>query len=243
MQYYLFLASVSSLSLPWAAARRRMLLFPPETRALWDLVAGLRLLVGVLLSGVPLPLSLSLSRAPEGGIASNICSMLENPGAQIEADLVFRRSEFSIFLKLSLPCHRFFYLKSPTTNFSLTYIDTLSIFRNNFLPFRELSSNLAKILYSYFTYVWSQSRTCIIQFILSTTLIIVFSHLQTQTFADVFGTVLFLMKFFAENVMPRVIFEMFFWVSWNIRNIQYIISSNSIISKGARYIDIFERTA
>jgi len=93
-----------TLSLPWAAARRRMLLFPPETRALWDLVAGLRLLVGVLLSGVPLPLSLSrsplsLSRTPEGGIASNICSMLENPGAQIEADLVFRRSEFSaIFL-------------------------------------------------------------------------------------------------------------------------------------------------
>jgi len=93
-----------TLALPWAAARRRMLLFPPETRALWDLVAGLRLLVGVLLSGVPLPLSLSrsplsLSRTPEGGIASNICSMLENPGAQIEADLVFRRSEFSaIFL-------------------------------------------------------------------------------------------------------------------------------------------------
>lgn len=82
-----------------------MLLFPPETRALWDLVAGLRLLVGVLPSGVPLPLSLSrsplsLSRAPEGGIASNICSILENPGAQIEADLVFRRSEFSIFSKL-----------------------------------------------------------------------------------------------------------------------------------------------
>lgn len=80
-----------------------MLLFPPETRALWDLVAGLRLLVGVLLSGVPLPLSLSrsplsLSRIPEGGIASNICSMLENPGAQIEADLVFRRKESSAIL-------------------------------------------------------------------------------------------------------------------------------------------------
>lgn len=80
-----------------------MLLFPPETRALWDLVAGLRLLVGVLLSGVPLPLSLSrsplsLSRTPEGGIASNICSMLENPGAQIEADLVFRRKESSAIL-------------------------------------------------------------------------------------------------------------------------------------------------
>lgn len=76
-----------------------MLLFAPETRALWDLVAGLRFLVGVLLSGVPLPLSRSprsLSRAaPEGGIASNICSMLENPGAQIDADLVFRRGESS----------------------------------------------------------------------------------------------------------------------------------------------------
>lgn len=84
-----------------------MLLFPPETRALWDLVAGLRLLVGVLLSGVPLPLSLSrsplsLSRAPDGGITSNICSMLENPGAQIEADLVFRRGESSaMFLNYS----------------------------------------------------------------------------------------------------------------------------------------------
>lgn len=84
-----------------------MLLFPPETRALCDLVAGLRLLVGVLPSGVPLPLSLSrsprsLSRAPEGGIASSICSMLENPGAQIDADLVFRRSELSaILLELS----------------------------------------------------------------------------------------------------------------------------------------------
>lgn len=90
--------------LPWAAARRRMLLFAPETRALWDLVAGLRLLVGVLPSGVPLPLSfslstLSLSLAPEGGIASNICSMLENPGAQIEADLVFRRRELSDILR------------------------------------------------------------------------------------------------------------------------------------------------
>lgn len=94
--------------LPWAAARRRMLLFAPETRALWDLVAGLRLLVGVLPSGVPLPLSfslstLSLSLAPEGGIASNICSMLENPGAQIEADLVFRRRELSDIFPAILP--------------------------------------------------------------------------------------------------------------------------------------------
>lgn len=84
-----------------------MLLFPPETRALWDLVAGLRLLVGVLLSGVPLPLSRSpLSRAPEGGTASNICSMLENPGAQIEADLFFRRKESSAIL-LSYHNHHF----------------------------------------------------------------------------------------------------------------------------------------
>lgn len=82
-----------------------MLLFPPETRALWDLVAGLRLLVGVLLSGVPLPLSLSRSRTPEGGIDSNICSILENPGAQIEADLVFQRSEPSAILFSN--CHRY----------------------------------------------------------------------------------------------------------------------------------------
>lgn len=80
-----------------------MLLLPPETRALWDLVAGLRLLVGVLLSGVPLPLSLSrspfsLSRMPDGGIPSNICSILENPGAQIEAERVFRRNELSAIL-------------------------------------------------------------------------------------------------------------------------------------------------
>lgn len=84
------------IPLPWAAARRRTLLLP-ETRALWDLVAGRRLLVGVLLSGVPLPLSpLSrspLSRMPDGGMPSNICSMLENPGAQIEAERVFRRNE------------------------------------------------------------------------------------------------------------------------------------------------------
>lgn len=97
------------ISLPWTAARRRVLLFALETRALWDLVAGLRLLVGVLLSGVPLPLSfslsiLSLSLAPEGGIASNICSMLENPGAQIDADLVFLRSECSAIL---LAVHQF----------------------------------------------------------------------------------------------------------------------------------------
>ena len=103
--------------LPWAAARRRILLFALETRALWDLVAGLRLLVGVLPSGVPLPLSFSLSAlslAPEGGIASNICSILENPGAQIEADLVFRRREFSdIFPTLSV--YRSSTLTTPPT--------------------------------------------------------------------------------------------------------------------------------
>lgn len=102
-----------------------MLLFALETRALWDLVAGLRLLVGVLLSGVPLPLSfslsiLSLSLAPEGGIASNICSMLEKPGAQIEADLVFRRSEISdIFASLRSPILLLLHYSPTISDFSI----------------------------------------------------------------------------------------------------------------------------
>lgn len=102
-----------------------MLLFALETRALWDLVAGLRLLVGVLLSGVPLPLSfslsiLSLSLAPEGGIASNICSMLEKPGAQIEADLVFRRSEVSdIFASLRSPILLLLHYSPTISDFSI----------------------------------------------------------------------------------------------------------------------------
>jgi hypothetical protein len=76
-----------------------MLLLAPDTRALWDLVAGLLLLVGVLLlSGVALPLSFfaalaildSLVSLPaRGGIALSICSMLEEPGAHIDAERVF----------------------------------------------------------------------------------------------------------------------------------------------------------
>lgn len=90
-------------ALPCAAALRRMLLLPPETLALWDLVAGLRRLVGVLLSGVPPLLSRSLSLTPEGGIAPNICSIEEKPGAHIEADLVFRRRGISsLIVELSL---------------------------------------------------------------------------------------------------------------------------------------------
>lgn len=125
--------------LPWAAARRRMLLFAPETRALWDLVAGLRLLVGVLPSGVPLPLSfslstLSLSLAPEGGIASNICSMLENPGAQIEADLVFRRRELSDIFPAILP-------RFPLENLSDQFLPTsLSLFLSLYPPCNDVES-------------------------------------------------------------------------------------------------------
>lgn len=125
--------------LPWAAARRRMLLFAPETRALWDLVAGLRLLVGVLPSGVPLPLSfslstLSLSLAPEGGIASNICSMLENPGAQIEADLVFRRRELSDIFPAILP-------RFPLENLSDQFLPTsFSLFLSLYPPCNDVQS-------------------------------------------------------------------------------------------------------
>lgn len=76
-----------------------MLLLAPVTLALWDLVAGLLLVrVGVLLlSGVALPPLSFLAPArirfslPGGGIpaALSICSMLELPGAHIDADLVF----------------------------------------------------------------------------------------------------------------------------------------------------------
>lgn len=135
-----------------------MLLFPPETRALWDLVAGLRLLVGVLLSGVPLPLSLSrsplsLSRIPEGGIDSNICSMLENPGAQIEADLVFRRKESSAILlsydTATVPP----FLKPLITTRILRFILIIifSEFLDNRVSLRGLLSNLANFVRS-FTY-------------------------------------------------------------------------------------------
>lgn len=116
-----------------------MLLFAPETRALWDLVAGLRLLVGVLPSGVPLPLSfslstLSLSLAPEGGIASNICSMLENPGAQIEADLVFRRRELSDIFPAILP-------RFPLENLSDQFLPTsLSLFLSLYPPCNDVQS-------------------------------------------------------------------------------------------------------
>lgn len=89
---------------PCAAALRRILLFPPETLALCDLVAGRRFLVGVLLSGVPpLPLSRSFSFTPEGGMPPSICSMLEKPGAHMDADLVFLlRGISSPIVKLTL---------------------------------------------------------------------------------------------------------------------------------------------
>ena len=86
--------------LPCCAALLLMLLLAPVTLALWDLVAGLRLLVGVLLlSGVALPLSFftlprslgSLGSLPSGGMPLSICSMLEEPGAHIEAERVLRR--------------------------------------------------------------------------------------------------------------------------------------------------------
>lgn len=205
-----------------------MLLFPPETRALWDLVAGLRLLVGVLLSGVPLPLSLSrsplsLSRAPEGGIASNICSILENPGAQIEADLVFQRSESSAILS---NCHSFFFLKSRITirKLCLIFIKDDYIFRLSLLSeFPEInfsfSADYLRISLKYRSHISLIDHKLLVLFNLALFLyycsftLTRYEHSQMFLFAQ-----LLLSKILAENVVPRVIFGMYLWVSWNIRS-------------------------